>query len=180
MIIQNITYFEPYNPAKKISDPTYQSKILKGSDCFKIYYDILRSRYHELLNNYITGELKLKIKDAENIEISIEKMNDYAKSAYESFFTKYQSDIGHYFRTMYNIIRFIKENNLDHPRYYTNLIRAQLSSYEHLMLFYNCHSKHGENKFKPLVEEFSLLNNMPQDLLLDRKHTSFYSPKAYT
>src|SRR5215213_5051365 len=40
---------------------------------------------------------------------------------------------------------------------YTNLVRAQLSSYEIALTFYNCLSEMGREKFKPLVERYALL-----------------------
>ena len=42
------------------------------------------------------------------------------------------------------------------------MIRAQLSDYELLWIFYNCLSENGLEKFKPLIEEYSLLKNLPQ------------------
>lgn len=178
-LVDGITYNEPPNPVKSMTTPGYQPAVYKGTYCFEIFYESYRNRYRDMLRDYITNDLQLEMKDSRNAEISIEKLSDISQNAYESFFSNFQSDLGHYFRTLYNIIRFVKEKNIENPKYYTNLIRAQLSTYEHLMLFYNCHSNYGNKRFKPLVDEFSLLNNMPQDMLIDQKHINFYRPKAY-
>jgi hypothetical protein len=37
----------------------------------------------------------------------------------------------------------------------------------------------GDAKFKPLVEKYSLLKNMPPDLLLLPLHKTFYAESAY-
>jgi len=45
-------------------------------------------------------------------------------------------------------------------------------------LFYNCVSSYGE-KFKPLVEEFGLLENLDRTTLLNSAHEKFYKPEAF-
>ena len=62
---------------------------------------------------------------------------------------------------------------------YTNLIRAQLSSYELALLFYNCLGDIGREKFKSLVEEYALLQNMPDEILLDVSHKELYDERAF-
>ena len=65
------------------------------------------------------------------------------------------------------------------------VIRAQLSSYELLLLFYNCHSSLGKKKFSPLIVKYALLENMSQDNLAGRQlklpvdDKSLYPPCAY-
>lgn len=101
-----------------------------------------------------------------------------AIASYIETFSIYQSSLSHYFRTLYNIIKFIDDRCPRDTKYYINLVRAQLSTYEHLLLFYNCLSEQGKD-FKPLIIKYSLLDNMAIDLLLDDSHKSFYPDKAY-
>jgi len=180
-LVQNITYREPIEVRlfESRGDALLQPRVYKGNECFESYYESLRRRYRTKYEDYIKNELHIELKDAVQLEISLDKLNEFSKNAYFSFFENYQSDLGHYFRTLYNLIRFVDEKFIENPRYYTNLIRAQLSTYEHLMIFYNGISQYGEKKFKPLIEKYSLLNNMPQDLLIDKKHSAFYNGNAY-
>ena len=98
-----------------------------------------------------------------------------------------QTDFGHYFRNLYRIVKLVHENefytyeelggkssinsneynakNFEMRYRYISMLRAQLSDYELLWLFYNCLSDNGSEKFKPLVEEYSLLKNMPKNKL---------------
>lgn len=62
---------------------------------------------------------------------------------------------------------------------YTSIIRAQLSDYELLWLFYNCLSNNGTDFFKPLVEKYSLLKNMPKDKLTNDKFLEEYNESAF-
>ena len=98
---------------------------------------------------------------------------------YNIFYNQHKEYYGHYFRTLYNIIKFVNFSNIEGKKLYTNLARAQLSDHELAMLFYNCLSNHGLKKFKPLVEEYSLLKNLPQELLLVRDHKQLYASKAF-
>lgn len=99
--------------------------------------------------------------------------------AYQRFANYRQSDIGHYFRTFYNIVKFIEKSQIKDAQTYINILRAQLSSSELNLLFYNCLSKYGSQKFKPYVERFGLLENMELGHLLDRSHKDLYEDSAF-
>ena len=91
---------------------------------------------------------------------------------YEMFFAKYQAQVGHYLRHLYNMVKFVDEKDFltyEEKKRYTNLIRAQLSSYELAFLFSNCLSDE-EKDFKPLVEKYALLKNIDFNLLLSNEH----------
>lgn len=82
--------------------------------------------------------------------------------AYESFHSNYEATLDHYFRLLYNIIKLIHKTNGIDKQLYANLVRAQLSSVELELLFYNGLSKWGRDKFKPLIEEYALLKHIPR------------------
>jgi len=132
---------------------------LTSRDCFQHFYTEFEY--------YLTEEHK--------DESEIKRIN----SAYTKFYKEYQSDLGHYFRNLYNILKFINKKNPGDKFFYTNLLRAQLSSFELLMLFYNCLSQFGKVKFKPLIEEYHFLQNMPRSPLLDKNHTKLYKKSAF-
>ena len=100
---------------------------------------------------------------------------------YEKFLTEHQWCVGHYFRHLYNAIKFVNEKDFlsyDEKCRYVNLIRAQLSSYELALLFYNCLSQRGKN-FKRLVVKYALLKDMDFELLLYDVHKKLYKNDAY-
>ncbi|MEC5387162.1 putative phage abortive infection protein [Uliginosibacterium sp. H3] len=138
---------------------------IEGRECFEEYYSQLRSQYAVYPQNPDDRESDLLSR---------------VRSAYKDFFLYRQSLLGHYFRHLYHIIKFVKTAPVENKRQYTSLVRAQLSSYEHILLFYNCLGEDGYEKFKPLVEEFALLENMPIDLLFNRQsHPPLYAAQAY-
>ena len=111
-----------------------------------------------------------------------------------NFLTNISLQVGHYFRNLYNFVKFVDQESdfpKDHKdkKFYTNLIRAQLSSDELGLLFYNCLSNRGA-KFKVLVEKYALLEDMDfkklvqelgEDYIVtpDEEHKSLYDESAY-
>ncbi|MFS2871677.1 putative phage abortive infection protein [Phocaeicola dorei] len=74
----------------------------------------------------------------------------------------------HYFRHLYTIIKFIDNSDLlsfEEKYKYTSMVRATLSRYELVWLFYNGLSIVGNPKFKKFIERYSLLKNIREDLL---------------
>jgi hypothetical protein len=104
---------------------------------------------------------------------------ELAVGCYETVFDEQPEVLGHYFRNLYHIIKFVDESRVPDKKRYTSIVRAQLSSYEHIMLHYNGISTYGEAKFKRLIEEYALLENMGPGLLMNPKHPTSYSQKAF-
>lgn len=103
-----------------------------------------------------------------------------AAATYLLFYRDHQAVLGHYFRLLYNLVKFVDAApNID-KRFYTNLLRAQLSSSELLLIFYNCLSSMGRDKFKPLVEKYALLKTFPTtDELPDEALLVAYADSAF-
>ena len=87
----------------------------------------------------------------------------------------------HYYRHLYRIIKFISLSDFtDDEKYeYTSIVRSQLSNFELLMLFYNCLNNTGNEKFKPLIEQYALLKNICIESLVDEEHKMEYKNGAY-
>lgn len=136
--------------------------ITQGRDCFNVFYTRLNKQYRRDLDKYMGG--------GQSDDVAL-------NHAYETFWKTHQTELGHYYRYLYNVVRFVAESEyVEGP--YIRLIRAQLSDQELLMLFYNCTSAHGEG-FKRYIEEFALLDNMPKIRLLDNKHANMIGLSAY-
>lgn len=135
------------------------NRITKGRDCFSVFYKRLRGVYAQDQGARTKG-------GADTLFV----LNE----VYLRFYKGYEAELGHYFRSLYNIVKFIKNSDVTDKRLYTNLVRAQLSSYELLLIFYNCLSEMGRDKFKPLTVEFNLLKHFQTDRLLNSNHASLY------
>jgi hypothetical protein len=88
---------------------------------------------------------------------------------YNHWFTIYNSDLGHYFRHLYHIVKFVdlnpffiqtSGNTIFLSGYdYVKILRAQLSNSELIMLSLNGMTEQGFN-FHPLIEKYKLLKNI--------------------
>ncbi len=135
------------------------TRITKGRDCFAVFYKRLRKQYENVCNDEKNKHLSDRVR---------------VQEAYQAFYEENQAEIGHYFRSLYNIIKLVKNSDLEDRRLYTNLVRAQLSSYELLLLFYNCLSELGREKLTPLSKEFDLFKHLRAKMLIDPTHASLY------
>ena len=136
--------------------------------------DVFRFKYNKLLQD-------------------LTKDQDNYQSIYKKHYDLSLTDFGHYFRHLYRMVKLVdktdfktlsedwsekEEFNIKYS--YTSIIRAQLSDFELLWLFYNCLGSNGKDKFKPLIEKYSLLKNVPDTLIADFNHRALYDPKAYS
>ncbi|HKP74856.1 MAG TPA: putative phage abortive infection protein [Longimicrobiaceae bacterium] len=137
-------------------------RVIRGRDCFREMYARFSSIYEEVAQ-----------RNPDQVEL------ERVQEAYERLFAQHESDLGHYFRNLYTIVKFVKRSPVDDKQTYTSIIRAQLSAYELLLLFYNCLGKYGNEKFKPLVEEFHLLKNMPPNRVIQQAHIAYFNSNAY-
>lgn len=102
------------------------------------------------------------------------------ENAYLLVFLKYQDDLAHYIRNLYNIIHFIKESCPDEPYFYARLLRSTLSQPELVILALNgIFHDEGRRNFKPLIEEFALLNNISDQAKADFDLDEHFEPSAF-
>lgn len=91
----------------------------------------------------------------------------------------------HYFRLLYRILKFVKTTSLvttyEEEYEYTAMLRAVLSRYELVWLFYNGLT-YGEDKLKPLIERYAMLSNLRTDMLANCSEIDegAYDPSAFT
>ncbi len=169
----------PQNKRSLIYSSEYERIIIKGRDVFKETY--------------------------ENLKISLENSDHDVNIEYLDFYKSVQTDFGHYFRNLYRLIKLVHEtefhskaeleitenrekhedllkydhNNFSERYRYTSIIRAQLSDYELLWLFYNCISNNGSEKFKPLIERYSIFKNLPKDKVHESYLINWYADSAF-
>lgn len=139
-----------------------------GRDCFKKFYEYLEKDIKGIVHGSRSSKKSIASVSVEN-----------AVMGYEKLYTNYKSDLSHYFRTFYHIIKLIDSSEIKNKRKYISLARAQLSSFEQVLLFYNCLHNNGREKFKPLIERYGLLKNLDFDLLVNEDHASSYESGAF-
>ena len=136
-------------------------EVAQGRDCFKHLFNRLKYFHKETIEHNTAPN------DPQLIPI-----------AYKKFYGERQASIGHYYRNLYNIVRFVKDSDIDDKWFYIRVVRAQLSVFELSLLFYNCLSAPGKG-FKPLVEEFTLLKTIEDKDLIEPADRQYYKPTAF-
>lgn len=96
---------------------------------------------------------------------------------YRDFWNERRNELGHYFRLLYNMIRFVNaktprigdDTNRAERTEYMRIIRAQLSDAELVLIFYNCFSEHGERLLQ-YARNYDLFDNLDETLLFNEQH----------
>lgn len=140
-----------------------QKVISSGRDCFTTFYKKLDNLYKPFINCEVNEHQK------------------YISEAYKAFWHTHKQDLSHYFRYLYRVFKYVHDSFIDDDKkkLYTSIIRAQLSDMETALLFYNCLTENGREKFMPLAEEYALFDNLPTSLLFNIKHKNLYKPSAF-
>jgi len=164
--------------------PNRPSHFYQGRNAFKMLYSIYNDFYYkETLANFIGNDLTEPVTEAKK-----QKITDLINKAYIEFDKDYQPHLGYYFRNMYYIITLIDSDKIltdTEKNFYIKMLRAHLSTYEILLLFYSSLSERGNVKAKPLIERYHILKHVEvfKDKLLDREncdHMYLYNPAAYS
>lgn len=129
---------------------------LKGRTVFTKLYEHLRSAY---------SSTQIKERNPNRLVDELIRIHE----AFSVFYKNDQSFVGHYFRHIYQIVRFINEFDMpesDKARY-IRFLRAQFSSYELVLLFYNSMSDKGYEHFLPLLKQYDFFRGHidPAELL---------------
>lgn len=136
----------------------------KGRDVFQFVYEAAR-----------IVKLK-KYSYSTTLRYALEESDDYKKELSD---IRHIWFLDHYFRHLYRIFKYIDdadEDIVDRKKKYSYacIVRATLSQYELVMLFYNGFS---HQKFKGLIERYAILNNLRIDLLASKNDQRLYTEK---
>ncbi|HEY5592217.1 MAG TPA: putative phage abortive infection protein [Paludibacter sp.] len=105
----------------------------------------------------------------------LELLEDIILGAYTVFFKEFESVLANYFRNLYHCFKFVyltEMIRLDEKKFYYSIIRAQLSSEELELVFYNAFIPGlGKPNFTYLIKEFDILQNIK----LEGVHPSYNS-----
>ncbi|MDL2223383.1 putative phage abortive infection protein [Bacteroidales bacterium OttesenSCG-928-M11] len=178
--IVNNLYFKQINKENIVEDAPDPSqgrlvkevivdKIIQGRELFRFSFD-------EIIHHF-----KLENGEKKNVGGMRRFLHFKGLESYDDSYTPSYFD--HYFRHLYTIIKFVDKSNFlsfEEKYKYTTMVRATLSRYELVWLYYNGLSLVGKQKFKKLIEKYSLLKNIREDLLtLSKENANIITTKGY-
>ena len=105
----------------------------------------------------------------------------YLKDIYKNYESDYKFHLDHYFRNLYRILVFTDKSKLvSTKKYYTNIIRSQLSNYELILIFYYSIASYDSKDLKNMIEKYQILKDLPFEFILNSKHLEMIAGKAIT
>lgn len=139
--------------------------------------------------NNIEEALKQGVRSLENfLDSTIDMHEKKVIKAYSAAAEERIDDFAHYFRNLYNILKFINESDEidNHERVrYAKFVRSQLSEAELVVIFYNSISKItlpgreslelGYPKMGKLLIKYNMLHNMSPKNLIHKLHTEIFN-----
>lgn len=147
---------------------------LKGRDVFKFLYE------------------------EKNLKSDLMKVDNprFICDTYLPHFRNIQTDFKHYFRNLYRIIKLVdgtdfmagqklSEKEIHEIKYkYTSIIRAQLSPFEIIWLFYNTlarvQNENPDRKFYDLIVRYTLFKGFPTKELALEAHKNYFDQNAFS
>lgn len=148
-----------------------QLKGIIGDETYEgiLYLQGLKSQLEDALSelNYIQDEVT-----EDNKVMLKNKVN----GLYIDFFLPNVSNLGHYFRHLYHILKYIDDSQLSDSKKYADFLQSQLSNAELYMIAINGISNYGRKKMLPLMDKYGLLENYNAngDMLTVRLLSIFY------
>lgn len=126
-----------------LRDMTSQTLLVEitGRNCFKVFLD-------GFLETYRTTD---------NADTLIDCWNHHYDNSEVS------ADLGHYFRMLYNLIKYADEHALENKKHYVDLIRSQLSRYELAILAFNALGDRGRTKMLPLMRDYNMFKHLKKE-----------------
>ena len=115
------------------------------------------------------------------------------KNLHYKYFGGHQHRLGHYFRNLYQAVNYVNDYTAFHGNYklkynYIKTYRAQFSTYEQSVFFFNSLSDIGQTWElgaevseinKMLITKYNLIKNIPAEFILDVDLRKFYPDVEY-
>lgn len=145
------------------------------------YYNFCNFCYMKSNENCVLKSYQDKLQCDAPQESVISTVRTEVGEIYKDYVDKNEGSIGYFFRYIYNLLKFIKEQNnkMINKSRYINLLQSQLSDEELCLIFYDAISPYGKNKkgedmFYNMLEESEMLENISEKILISRSHAKFY------
>ena len=139
-----------------------------GYECI---YGLVDELTGTLLNSFRERADQSPISDEEHIAV--------IDDSFEYLFKSSRPHLGHYFRQIYHLLKFIDDSRIvREKKFYADILQSHLGNKELVLIAYNGLSKHGP-KLKDLVERYGLLENVEPGTLVLGEHAGLYEESAF-
>lgn len=165
-----LTYKSTHENAKKTAQIAEES--IKNSRIQQFegaFFNLLQNQNHitnNLKNEILVGKefIDAQAKSISNgfSVLGIENIKVSTDVLFGIYSTFIDITFSQYFRHLYNIIKYVDESKIgkEKQKKYIDIIQAQLTDNELLILSINCMKEPGVNKFRPLLDKYQFLRNV--------------------
>lgn len=162
-----------------------------GQSVFGVGYKYLRAAAEQLENKlcrqlYDIDPVSISKLGPAQLNVIRQSVWPQVRGAYEQMYKGRESQLDHYFRHLYHIVKYINSSYIEEAskREYVDIVQAQMSDDELYLAFYNGIGEHGYPKFYELMEEYQFIDNMrnrgdEQLINLIRLHRRLFYPKTF-
>lgn len=145
------------------------------------YYNFCNFCHRECNENPLLKSYQDKLEVVVPQESVVSTVRTEVGEIYKKYVDSTDGSIGYFFRYIYNLLKFVKEQNnkMINKSRYINLLQSQLSDEELCLIFYDAISPYGLNKkgedvFYNMLEESEMLENISEKILISKSHAKFY------
>lgn len=167
-IVNDLAYDTKTEGYNKVWARDEWSLVVRGRDFFRFSFEQMKHIFHAP-----NGET-VRLQGMKEV-LKYHGRSGYLESKTPSFFD-------HYFRHLYRILRFIDNNDeltFEEKYKYVGDVRGTLSRYELVWIYYNLIENEDFVVFKRMVEDYSLLKNLNENLLtLSAENSSIIQEKG--
>lgn len=156
ILIEGDNLSEWYEKWSKVDYTEDINKYVKNKEGIIDFYDSIKNKILEIMC-YLPEESEIKSYYKSSKE-NISRTDRY--KIYEIFYNKYEYLLAHYYKNLYRIVKYLEkyefyadnpEKNEEAKRNYRGILRAQFSSYEFILLYFNLEYCSAGEKFRNLV-----------------------------
>ena len=182
-ILNNVALSEGYTDIESIFKVSYYIFFLGLAD-FKREMDNLAGSYSIDRRILVKGYKELKEAQRGHFNNGNKKYKNVALEFNYKPYTGHQSRLAHYYRHLFQLLKFVTKERDFRVKYQKKrdllrILRAQLSNYEQLLLFYNWYAdfgdeweekdfqKRSEKKGNYYFTDYRMIHNLPPRLLLE-------------
>jgi hypothetical protein len=179
-------FIEIYDELKMIMDSINElcnaedltlTEIQRGGIAYTLLYFGIGHSSEKILKEYIKRHY-FDISQSKLLKI-IDILKTKKKGQYNTYrFEGHQMRLGQYYRHLYQTVDFVHNNiNLKYKQKYNYIktLRAQLSTHEQSLLFFNSLSVLGANwRIKKILSDYKLIKNLPPEFTFGINPKSIY------
>lgn len=133
--------------ANENSDGTVEEQLVETQSGQSAFYEISQELRFFIKENTIEG---MRREEIEGLIVLL----------YPGFYESYKHDLGHFFRQLYHIVKYVHESGDNEKERFIKIVRASLTNAQLLLLAYNVIAGEGRVKFSFYIERYSLLHNL--------------------